>query len=216
VGEKAFHKDPGSFAGVILFGIVEPVYLRGTADEYAILVEQSPILIWRAGTDAKCDYFNERWLNFTGRTFEQESGDGWAEGVHPDDLAPCVEYYLENFKARKIFEMEYRLKRSDGVYRWLFDRGVPFYSEGGEFLGFIGSCIDITDKRYAQEQLKIARERELKNLRGLLPICVSCKKIKENDGYWKRVEKYVSDHSEVDFSHGLCPDCAAKLYPDVK
>lgn len=187
-----------------------------TAGEYATLVEQSPILIWRAGTDAKCDYFNERWLQFTGRTLAQEMGDGWAEGVHPDDLERCVKYYLDHFKARKVFEMEYRLKRSDGAYRWLFDRGVPFYSEAGEFLGFIGSCIDITEKIEAQEQLKIAREREFKNLRGLLPICASCRKIKDSKGYWEKVEKYVQAHSEVDFSHGLCPDCASKLYPEFK
>ena len=166
--------------------------------------------------DAKCDYFNGRWLEFTGRTLAQETGDGWAEGVHPDDFKGCVEYYLENFKARKIFEMEYRLKRSDGAYRWLFDRGAPFYSDGGEFLGFIGSCIDITDKKNAQEQVKAAKERELKNLRGLLPICSNCKKIKDSKGYWEKVEKYITEHSEVDFSHGICPECEAKLYTDIK
>lgn len=184
-----------------------------SAEEYRLLVEQAPILIWRAGTDAKCNYFNERWLQFTGRTMEQESGDGWAEGVHPDDLKACVEYYLEHFKAKKTFEMEYRLRRHDGAYRWLFDRGVPFYSETGEFLGFIGSCIDITDKRKAQDDLKMARERELKNLRGLLPICSSCRKIRDSKGYWEEVGKYIKEHAEIDFSHGLCPDCASKAYP---
>lgn len=181
--------------------------------EYQILVEQAPILIWRAGTDAKCNYFNNRWLEFTGRTMEQEAGDGWAEGVHPDDFKPCVDYYMENFNARKTFEMEYRLKRHDGNYRWLFDRGVPFYSDAGEFLGFIGSCIDITERKNAQDELKIARERELKSLRGLLPICGSCHKIRDSKGYWGEVEKYIQGHAEVDFSHCLCPECAKKLYP---
>lgn len=183
-------------------------------EEYKLLTEQAPILIWRAGTDAKCDYFNERWLAFTGRTMEQEMGDGWAEGVHPDDLERCVKYYLDHFKAREAFEMEYRLRRHDGAYRWIFDRGAPCYLQGGEFAGFIGSCIDITERKAAQDALKIARERELANLRGLLPICSSCKKIKDGKGYWASVEKYVAEHAEVDFSHSLCPECMARLYPE--
>ena len=139
-----------------------------TPTEYRLLVEHSPVMIWRAGTDAKCDYFNERWLAYTGRTVEQELGDGWAEGVHADDLERCVAYYLDHFKRREPFEMEYRLRRHDGVYRWIFDRGVPFTNESGEFAGFIGSCVDVDERRKAQEaqrqhnedQLELARDFE--------------------------------------------------------
>ncbi len=139
-----------------------------TATEYRLLVQHSPVMIWRSGLDAKCDYFNETWLEFTGRTLEQEQGDGWADGVHPDDFERCVAHYLDHFHRREPFEMEYRLRRRDGEYRWIFDRGVPFTDDAGAFAGFIGSCIDVDDRRKAQaaeqqhnqEQLALARDFE--------------------------------------------------------
>jgi PAS domain S-box-containing protein len=139
-----------------------------TPAEYRLLVQHSPVMIWRSGLDANCDYFNETWLAFTGRTLEQERGEGWAEGVHPDDLNRCVADYLEHFHRREAFEMEYRLRRHDGVYRWIFDRGVPFTDDSGAFAGFIGSCIDVDERRRAeaaqqqhnQEQLALARDFE--------------------------------------------------------
>ena len=126
------------------------------------------MLIWRAGVDAKCDYFNATWLAFTGRTLEAEIGDGWAEGVHPEDFERCVKYYLDHFARREPFEMEYRLRRHDGVHRWIFDRGVPSFDASGEFLGYIGSCVDVDDRRRAQDvreqrdrdQIALAREFE--------------------------------------------------------
>ncbi len=114
--------------------------------EYKVIVENAPNLIWRAGLDAKCNYFNKTWLDFTGRTMVEEAGDGWAERVHPDDLQRCVKTYLDNFHQHTPFEMEYRLQRFDGEWRWLNDRGVPFYTAKGVFAGYIGSCIDVTDK----------------------------------------------------------------------
>ncbi len=120
--------------------------------QYRILVESSPMMIWRAGLDAKCDYFNETWLAFTGRTIDQELGDGWTEGVHPDDLTRCVDIYRSSFEARVPFEMEYRLRRHDGVYRYIFDRGVPFSGDDGRFGGYIGSCVDVHERREADRQ----------------------------------------------------------------
>lgn len=183
--------------------------------EYRLLVEQAPILIWRADTSGKCDYFNQRWLECTGRGLDQELGDGWAQGVHPDDLARCLEIYLGHFGRRETFEMVYRLRRHDGAYRWIFDRGAPFFADSGAFAGFIGSCHDITERVEAQEALKKARKRELEQLRGLLPICAKCKRIRKDDGYWEQLEVYISQHSQADFSHGLCPDCAQELYPEL-
>ncbi len=109
------------------------------------IADAAPVLIWVSGVDALCTWFNKPWLEFRGRTLEQEMGNGWAEGVHKEDFDRCVGIYLSNFEKRTPFQMEYRLQRADGEYRWLLDHGVPRYSDTGLFLGFIGSCIDISD-----------------------------------------------------------------------
>jgi two-component system CheB/CheR fusion protein len=184
--------------------------------EYQALVEKAPILIWRAGVDARCDYFNESWLTFRGRTMEQEYGNGWVDGVHPDDLNNCLSVYLENFERRLIFDMEYRLMRHDGVYRWISDRGVPFNDPGGNFAGYIGSCMDITERIEAQEKLRRRLEAEIHVLKGVIPICSCCKKIRDDKESWQQLEKYITEHSEALFSHGLCPECYEKEMAKIK
>jgi PAS domain S-box-containing protein len=128
---------------------------------YRLLVEHSPVMVWRSGRDGNCDYFNETWLSFTGRTLDQEMGSGWTEGVHEGDLDRCIAHYLEHFERREPFEMEYRLRRHDGVYRWIFDRGAPFTDNDGTFAGFIGSCVDIDDRRKAEEAQAQRNEKQL-------------------------------------------------------
>src|SRR4029450_7381539 len=99
------------------------------------------------------------WLEFTGRTLEQELGSGWAEGVHPDNLRKCLKTYTEAFDARKPFVLHYRLKRNDGEYRWISDHGVPRYDADGAFVGYIGSCADVTDLPKQQRALHQFEER---------------------------------------------------------
>jgi PAS domain S-box-containing protein len=164
-------------------------------------------MIWRSNTAGECDYFNDRWLQFRGRRMEQECGNQWAEGVHPEDLQRCVTTFRDAFEKRETFEMEYRLQRHDGSYRWIFDRGAPFFGENQEFLGYIGSCIDVTERIEAQRIRDEARDKELADLRGILPICMYCRKIQRSDGGWVQLEHYIRDHSRADFSHGLCPEC---------
>lgn len=125
-----------------------------TAIEYRLLIEHSPVMIWRADVNKKCDYFNQTWLGFTGRTLADERGDGWATGVHPDDLDRCFNIYVSSFDKRVPFEMEYRLRRHDGLYRWIFDRGVPYTDDHGNFLGYIGSCVDVTERIEADERIR--------------------------------------------------------------
>lgn len=182
-----------------------------SCEEYTLLVEQSPILIWRADPTMGCDYFNERWLSFTGRTMEQEAGNGWAAGVHPDDFDRCLQIYTTSFAKRQAFEMEYRIRRFDGAYRWLFDRGAPYHDASGAFRGYIGSCVDITERIEAQDALKRFHEDQLHELGGYLPICSYCKKIRNDRNYWEQIESFVASHSNATFSHGICPECKARM-----
>ena len=130
-------------------------------EQYQLIIESSPNMIWRSNLSTECDYFNQTWLNFTGRTMEEENGFGWAVGVHPDDLDRCVKIYLDNFKLQQPFEMDYRLKRHDGQYRWINDRGVPFYDKNKHFIGFIGSCMDVTEKVEGQLLKEMAQKDAL-------------------------------------------------------
>jgi len=182
--------------------------------EYAALVEQAPILIWRADLSMGCDYFNERWLQFTGRTLEQERGNGWAEGVHPEDLERCLRIYTSAFAARQPFEMEYRLRRHDGEWRWIFDRGVPSFDDGGRFTGYVGSCADVTGRVEAERALEAMRQAEIRELRELIPVCAHCKQVRDDKGFWHRVETYMTRVTHKAVTHGVCPACMAKHYPE--
>lgn len=122
-------------------------------DFYKSIVNTGQSLIWIAGTDKKCFYFNQPWLQFTGRSIDQELGDGWTENVHPDDLADCIKTFVTSFDERKSFSMYYRMKRFSGDYRWIQDNGTPRYDDNGEFIGFIGHCLDVTDKKKNEEAL---------------------------------------------------------------
>ena len=111
-------------------------------------------LIWRSGTDKLCNYFNKPWLEFTGRTMEQELGNGWTEGVHPDDFDRCLETYVAAFDKREPFEMEYRLHHTSGQYRIILDLGTPNFNSNGEFIGYIGHCFDITERKKNEEEIR--------------------------------------------------------------
>jgi PAS domain S-box-containing protein len=128
--------------------------LSESETRFRLMADTAPVLIWKSGTDTLCDYFNQSWLDFTGRTLEQELGNGWFEGVHPEDYQLCLNTYLNSFNARKKFRMEYRLRHADGEYRWLLDNGVPRFTSDGIFLGFIGTCVDISENKRIEETLR--------------------------------------------------------------
>lgn len=128
-------------------------------DEYSLgeVIDHAPIMIWGAAPNGLCNYFNKPWLDFTGRSLEQELGNGWSEGVHPDDLPRCLGIYTEAVSRREPFSMEYRLRRADGEYRWIWDRGFPRFDGQGHCVGYLGSCADITERKAAEAVLLNAR-----------------------------------------------------------
>jgi PAS domain S-box-containing protein len=134
--------------------------LRESEARFQTMADTAPVLIWMTGTDGLCNYFNKPWLEFTGRTMEQEVGIGWTEGVHPDDVQGCFDGFLPAFHARKPFRMEYRLRRADGEFRWLMESGIPRYTGAGAFAGYIGSNIDITDLKCAAAERQRLHELE--------------------------------------------------------
>lgn len=127
--------------------------LQESEERFRRVANTAPVMIWMAGADRLCTYFNSPWLRFTGRSLEEELGNGWTKGVHPDDLRGCWETYAKAFDRREPSQIEYRLRRFDGEYRWIFDQGVPRLNADGSFAGYIGSCIDVTDRKLAQEAL---------------------------------------------------------------
>jgi PAS domain S-box-containing protein len=134
--------------------------LLESEERFRAIADAAPVMIWVSGLDKLCTFVNRRWLEFTGRSMNEELGNGWVYGVHSDDLDRCLATYTSSFDARRSFEMEYRLRRADGEYRWVVDQGVPRFSSKGDFLGYIGSCIDITDRKQIRERMFAAQKLE--------------------------------------------------------
>jgi len=162
-----FFDEGGNIVGVVC--VIHDLTAQKLAEEqlgeterrFQNMADAAPVLLWMSEPDGLCTFFNQSWLDFTGRTMEEEWGVGWAEGIHFEDFQKCMDTYFAAFNARRVFEMEYRLRRSDGNYRWILDRGTPRYTPDGTFAGYIGSCIDITDRKHMEGELrKAVRDRD--------------------------------------------------------
>jgi PAS domain S-box-containing protein len=128
--------------------------VREMEQRFALVADTVPVMIWMSGKDKLCSYCNRGWLSFTGTTIDQELGNGWLDSVHAGDAERCFHAYSAAFEAREKFELEHRLRRFDGEYRWVIDHGVPRHEPDGTFAGYIGSCIDITDLKCSAQELK--------------------------------------------------------------
>jgi PAS domain S-box-containing protein len=148
----------GSGKPLFMRGVSQDITLRKHAEDalresearFRTVANVAPVMIWMSGPDKEGVFFNKGWLEFTGRTVDQELGAGWLEGVHTEDLPNCLDVCGTAFAKREPFTVEYRLRRQDGEYRWLLDTGTPRFESDGTFLGYIGSCIDITERRQAE------------------------------------------------------------------
>jgi PAS domain S-box-containing protein len=133
--------------------------LRESEQRFRVLADDAPVLIWLADADRQYVWLNERWLEFTGRPLHREVGEGWTEHIHPGDREGVLQHFAAAAAHRREFQMEYRLRRHDGAYRWMLSRGLPRFGSTGNFAGFIGSCIDVSDRRLAEQEVAEARDR---------------------------------------------------------
>ncbi len=183
-------RPDGSVGGAL--SMVEDVTARRLAEQklreseahFRFVSESAQALIWMSGPDKLCTWFNKVWLDFTGRSMEQELGEGWVEGMHPNDRQSCLDTYRTSFERREPFSMEYRLRRRDGEYRWVLDNGAARFGAQGEFEGYIGSCFDITERKRTETALA----RSVRALRTLS----ACN------------EALVRSKSETDILNSIC------------
>ena len=151
------NKDkPERFIGTVLDVTDEKnreLMLQDSMELFEVMANNVPAMIWMSGTDKFRDYFNQTWLDFTGRRLEQEQNDGWLDIVYPDDRPRCIENYNRAFDEQLGFYIEYRIRRHDGEYRWIADNSAPRYNPEGEFVGFISACIDIDDQKRFREKI---------------------------------------------------------------
>ncbi|HKU90704.1 MAG TPA: PAS domain S-box protein [Steroidobacteraceae bacterium] len=184
--------------------------LRESELRFRTTANAAPVLIWMSGPDKRCTWFNQRWLDFVGRAIEQELGDGWCDNLHPADFDRVLDTYHAAFDARRSYEMEYRLQRDDGAWRWLLERGTPNIGPGGEFEGYIGTCIDITEHRETVEALRESRAR-FKTLTESLPQMIwTCTR----DGYTDYLSRQWLDYTGRSEAQQLGKGWLEQVHPD--
>ncbi len=199
--------------------------LQTSEDRLNLVLEGSQLGFWDWNAVTNEVYFSHTWKEMLGYTEDEVGNDlsEWDKRVHPDDKEAVYADLNAHLEGKTPFyENEHRVLCKDGSYKWILDRGqVMSRTEDGKPLRVTGTHADITEKKEIElEKQRLTQElqtalNDVKVLSGLLPICSSCKNVRDDNGYWDKIETYISRHSDADFSHGICPDCAKKLYPDI-
>jgi hypothetical protein len=175
-------------------------------EDYQELIARASIMVWRTDATGRCAWLNEPALAFTDRALEGDGTDGWTAGIHPRDLDRCLALFRAHHTARAPFALEYRLRRVDGVYRSIVDRGAPRWDAAGAFVGFVGSRVDAGGGLVAGEP-EPPPPRPGRRPEELLPICVTCKRVRDERGRWHRVERYLEERGSAAFTHTFCETC---------
>jgi PAS domain S-box-containing protein len=198
VGLNPIQTDKSRFVLVTFIDITDRIRAIETIQDreqlFHTVANTAPVLIWMSGKDKLCTFFNDSWLKFTGREKERELGQMRSSAIHPDDLDHCLQVYSQAFDARLEFEMEYRLRRSDGEYRWIFEHGVPIFEPDGALRGYVGSCIDITERKDSEKALMDANDRLVEANRSIDNFK---EKLKNENVYLQEEIKVERSHQEI-------------------
>jgi PAS domain S-box-containing protein len=184
------------------------------------LIDAVPAAFFLTNNQGECVLVNQHWFELTGLDEERSMGLGWLGAIHPDDRLQLAAGLGAPERVGQPFEGRYRLQRSDGAVVWVRTNAVPLLEADGTVTGYAGFSIDITASVDAASALRRANDElaatlsALKTLRGLIPICATCKRIRDDDGAWNRLEEYISAHTDAEFSHGICPDCLERALSD--
>ncbi len=180
--------------------------LEQRLDILRIVGDSMPVFVWICDPKGQCTYFNRAWTDFTQRHIDEELGFGWLDRVHPDDVEKCKQNYRQAFKNIGKFHLEFRLKRADGVYRWVFDEGVPLYEpESGQFMGYVGTCTDITDR--------IEESGRLQSVLTNMPVMLSVYDENNNRIVWNKECERVTGFTAEEICRN--PNQLELLYPDL-
>ncbi len=186
------------------------------------LIDAVPAAFFLTNAQGECVLVNDHWFGLTGLGVEESMGLGWLGAIHPDDRLRIAAQLGHPDRVGQPLEERYRLQRPDGSVAWVRTNAVPLIDPDGTLTGYAGFSIDITATVDATAALQRAHDEltaslaALRTLRGLIPICATCKRIRDDDGAWNRLEEYISAHTDAEFSHGICPECLDRALSDTR